>query len=165
MTENLILDRELFQPQDHRNMRIQALFYRSLLLSKVRYQKFHGCEFQTRKKCCLIHILQNEVLNFFDFPHFIAGYSNDRGSKVRGQKTVNTWGDKLFPSNAKSFHGVLSVAVLKDKGLLDLLVDTFQFFKMRLELVNGFLVFAETRQLILQGSLKYFNNSLLLDFS
>ena len=50
----------------------------------------------------------------------------------------------MFPTNAESLHGILSVAVLKDKGLLDLLVDTFQFFKVRLELVNGFLIFAET---------------------
>ena len=63
-------------------------------------------------------------------------------------------GDQLFPSNTESFHGVLSVSVLEHKWFLDLLVDPLQFFEMRFELVDSFLVFTESRKLVFKGSLK-----------
>lgn len=57
-------------------------------------------------------------------------------------------GDQLLPADTECLHRVLAVAVLEDKGLLDLLVDPFQLFKVRLELVHSLLVLTETRQLV-----------------
>merc|ERR1719495_234891 len=47
----------------------------------------------------------------------------------------------------------LRVSVLKDKALLDLLVDPLQFLKMWLELVDCLFVFPQPTQLLLQRSL------------
>ncbi len=40
------------------------------------------------------------------------------------------------------------------KADLDLLIDTFKFFQMGLELVNCFLIFSKTSELVLERSLK-----------
>jgi len=66
--------------------------------------------------------------------------------------------DQLFPADAKGLHGVLAVPVFEDEGLLDLLVDPLQFLEVRLELVDGLFVLAQTRQLVFKRSLKTTSN-------
>ena len=63
-------------------------------------------------------------------------------------------GDQLLPSYPEGLHGILGISVLENERFLNLLVDSFQFFQVRLELVNSLLVFTQPRQLVFQGSLK-----------
>lgn len=63
-------------------------------------------------------------------------------------------GQKLFPTDAQRFHGVLSVSVFEDHAFLDSLMDLLQFLEMSLVLIHRLFVFLQTMQLILQSSLK-----------
>ena len=72
-------------------------------------------------------------------------------------------GHQLLPTHAQSLHGVLSVTILEDEGFLDLLVDPFQFFQMGFELVDGFLIFTQPRQLVFQRALKNTSQILIFD--
>merc|ERR1719209_1098300 len=62
-------------------------------------------------------------------------------------------GDQLLPTHSEGLPGVLSVSVLKDKALLDLLVDPLQLLEVGLELVDGLLVLPQSAQLLLQAAL------------